>query len=105
MRWFAPLALLPSGPARDVMLEEKDGVFTSVRPGSAPGSADRLSGIVLPGFANGHSHAFHRALRGRTHDSGGTFWTWRERMYGVAGRLDPDRYYALARGVYAEMAL
>ena len=45
-----------------------------------------------PGFANAHSHAFHRALRGRTHDGGGTFWTWRERMYAVAGRLDPDSY-------------
>ena len=50
-------------------------------------------------------HAFHRALRGRTHDGGGTFWTWRERMYAVAARLDPDTYLALARATYAEMAL
>jgi formiminoglutamate deiminase len=61
--------------------------------------------VVLPGLANGHSHAFHRALRGRTHDAGGTFWTWRERMYALAARLDPDSYFALARAVYAEMAL
>jgi cytosine/adenosine deaminase-related metal-dependent hydrolase len=60
---------------------------------------------VLPGFANAHSHAFHRALRGRTHDEGGTFWTWRQRMYAVAARLDPDSYLALARAAYAEMAL
>jgi formiminoglutamate deiminase len=65
----------------------------------------RLAGVVLPGFANAHSHAFHRALRGRTHDRGGTFWTWRERMYAVAARLDPDSYLALARATYAEMAL
>ena len=39
----------------------------------------------------------NEALRGRTHDRGGTFWTWRERMYSVAARLDPDRYLALAR--------
>src|SRR5581483_11773224 len=45
------------------------------------------------------------ALRGRTHDAGGTFWTWRERMYVLAARLDPDRYLALARAAYAEMAL
>src|SRR5205823_1753168 len=32
-------------------------------------------------------------------------WTWRERMYELAGRLDPDRYLALARAAYAEMAL
>ena len=61
---------------------------------------------MLPGFANAHSHAFHRALRGRTHDAdGGTFWTWREQMYAVAARLDPDSYLALARAAYAEMAL
>jgi cytosine/adenosine deaminase-related metal-dependent hydrolase len=65
----------------------------------------RLAGLVLPGFADAHGHAFHRALRGRTHDRGGTFWTWRERMFAVAGRLDPDSYLALARAVYAEMAL
>ena len=57
---------------------------------------------MLPGFADAHSHAFHRALRGRTHDGGGTFWTWRERMYAVAARLDPDTYLALARAVFAE---
>jgi formiminoglutamate deiminase len=64
-----------------------------------------LPGVVLPGFANAHSHAFHRALRGRTHGDGGTFWTWRERMYEVAGALDPDLYYELARAVYGEMVL
>jgi formiminoglutamate deiminase len=61
--------------------------------------------VVLPGLANAHSHAFHRALRGRTHDGSGDFWTWRERMYAVAGRVDPDSYLALARATYAEMAL
>lgn len=73
--------------------------------GTAPPDAYRLTGLVLPGFANAHSHAFHRALRGRTHGSGGTFWTWREAMYAVAQRLDPDSYLTLATAVYAEMAL
>lgn len=57
------------------------------------------------GFANCHSHVFHRALRGRTHGDGGTFWTWREQMYGLAARLDPDLLFDLARATYAEMAL
>ena len=65
----------------------------------------RLPGLTLPGLANAHSHAFHRALRGGTQASRGTFWTWRERMYEVAARLDPDSYLALARAVYAEMTL
>ncbi|WP_066945285.1 formimidoylglutamate deiminase [Microtetraspora fusca] len=104
-RWHAAHAWLPGGPARDVTFTAEHGRLTSVTPGTEPGSAVRLPGVVLPGLANAHSHAFHRALRGRTHDGGGTFWTWRERMYAVARRLDPDRYLALARATYAEMAL
>ncbi|MDN5751603.1 MAG: amidohydrolase family protein, partial [Pseudonocardia sp.] len=102
--WWAPHALLPGGPARDVLLTEVGGVLTAVTPDAPPGDAHRLPGVVLPGFANVHSHAFHRALRGRTHDRGGTFWTWREAMYALASRLDPDSYLALARAAYAEMA-
>lgn len=83
-----------------------DGRFTAIEVAPTPGPDDvRLAGVVLPGFANAHSHAFHRALRGRTHDEGGTFWTWRRRMYALAARLDPESYLALARATYAEMAL
>ncbi|HKN96389.1 MAG TPA: formimidoylglutamate deiminase [Pseudonocardiaceae bacterium] len=82
---------------------DDDGVITAVTPDADPGTAHRLTGMVFPGFANAHSHAFHRALRGRTHADGGTFWTWREAMYSLAERLDPDSYYALARLVYAEL--
>ncbi|WP_219416208.1 formimidoylglutamate deiminase [Pseudonocardia nigra] len=103
--FWAGWALLPDGPAADVLFVVDGGRFREVRPGSRPGGARRLPGVVLPGFANVHSHAFHRALRGRTHDDGGTFWTWRERMYAVAARLDPASYLALARAAYAEMAL
>ena len=70
-----------------------------------PPEAIRLPGLTIPGFANCHSHAFHRALRGRTQRGAGTFWTWRKAMYDVAARLDPDTYYALASAVYREMAL
>lgn len=105
MRYWAPYALLPDGLAADVTVVTGAGCFTAVTPGTAPAGADLLPGVLLPGFANAHSHAFHRALRGRTHGDGGTFWSWRDRMYAVAGRLDPDRYLLLARAAYAEMAL
>jgi len=105
MKTFAAYAMLPTGLARDVAFDVQDGRFVSVTPGSAAGDATRLPGIVLPGFANCHSHAFHRALRGRTSEVGGDFWTWRKRMYAVAERLDPDSYLSLARATYAEMAL
>lgn len=104
-RFWSEHALLPDGVAVGVTFGVADGRFTSVAPGTDPGDAVRLPGVVVAGFANAHSHAFHRALRGRTHDGGGTFWTWRERMYAVAARLDPDTYLALARAAYAEMAL
>jgi formiminoglutamate deiminase len=104
--YFARLAWLAGEPVANVRLQVDGGRFTAVDVGAVPGPSDRrLPGLVLPGFANTHSHAFHRALRGRTHDQGGTFWTWRERMYHVSGVLDPDRYFLLARAVFAEMAL
>ncbi|MEU5579864.1 formimidoylglutamate deiminase [Streptomyces huasconensis] len=70
-----------------------------------PPGATVLRGLTLPGLADAHSHAFHRALRGTVQVGSGTFWTWREVMYGVADRLTPESYHALARAVYAEMAL
>lgn len=97
-------AWLPDGPASAVRLDVCEGVLTRVEAG-APRSGTELPGIVLPGFANTHSHVFHRALRGRTHHDRGTFWTWRERMYQLAARVDPDSYYRLARAAYAEMVL
>ncbi|MEU5772461.1 formimidoylglutamate deiminase [Streptomyces venezuelae] len=81
--------------------------ITAVRKGveAPPPGATVLRGLTLPGLANAHSHAFHRALRGTVQVGSGTFWTWREVMYSVADRLTPDTYHALARAVYAEMAL
>jgi formiminoglutamate deiminase len=64
-----------------------------------------LPGLTLPGLANAHSHAFHRGLRGRTHGESGSFWTWRDRMYALADRLDPDSYRDLATAAFAEMVL
>ncbi|MGR8010165.1 formimidoylglutamate deiminase [Streptomyces hypolithicus] len=90
-----------------VALDVSDGRITAVRrdvPAPPPG-ATVLRGLTLPGLANAHSHAFHRALRSTVQVGSGTFWTWREVMYGVASRLTPDTYFDLARAVYAEMAL
>jgi formiminoglutamate deiminase len=104
--WWCEQAWVGDGPLERVRVEALDGTITAVTPAVDPQTGDdRLTGLVLPGFANAHSHAFHRALRGRTQGGGGTFWTWRERMYAVASRLSPSGYLALARAAYAEMAL
>lgn len=59
-------------------------------------------------MANAHSHAFQRDLRGVAErpSGGGTddFWSWRERMYALAGRAEPDSLRAAAETVYGEMA-
>ncbi|MFJ9537272.1 formimidoylglutamate deiminase [Streptomyces sp. NPDC101225] len=88
-------------------VEVADGRIAAVRtdvPTPPPG-AEILRGLTLPGLANAHSHAFHRALRSTVQVGSGTFWTWREVMYSVADKLTPENYHALARAVYAEMAL
>ncbi|KRF12301.1 N-formimino-L-glutamate deiminase [Nocardioides sp. Soil797] len=121
-------ALIGDQVESDVLVTVEDGRFTEVLPGRndhlpagisagefpfprVPGEMTgpvRLPGLSIPGLANCHSHAFHRALRGRTQRVGvdgnpGSFWTWREQMYAVAQRLDPDSYYDLARATYREM--
>ena len=73
--------------------------------GDASADVERLRGLTLPGLANAHSHAFQRALRGRTHAGTGSFWTWREQMYELAAALDPDVCFAIARAAFGEMAL
>jgi formiminoglutamate deiminase len=109
--WFADLAWTGRGDAgveSGVIIETRGERITKVTPGAAsvPPGARRLPGLTVPGLANAHSHAFHRALRGRTHLAGaGDFWGWRQLMYLVAGSLEPDTYFDLARACYAEMAL
>jgi formimidoylglutamate deiminase len=74
----------------------------------------RLAGTaILPGLVSAHSHAFQRAIRGRTeHRAAGElaagarpdFWAWRDAMYEVALRLEPDDLFAVARMAFHEMA-
>ncbi|HVF62102.1 MAG TPA: formimidoylglutamate deiminase [Thermoanaerobaculia bacterium] len=61
---------------------------------------------LLPGFVSAHSHAFQRGLRGRgeTFPAGaGSFWSWREAMYELVGRLDVDAFRALTLQAFREM--
>ena len=106
--YWCPMAWLGGErPDLDVLIEVENGVIATVTSGeqSPPRDVHILEGLTLPGLANAHSHAFQRALRGRTQQGRGTFWTWREQMYRLAARLDPESYLALARATYAEMAM
>jgi formiminoglutamate deiminase len=108
-RYHLELAALPDGVVHDVLVEVEGDRIVAVDPiddddGPADGST-RLSGITLPAFVDAHSHAFHRTLRFGAHGEGDDFWSWRDRMYRVAGRLDPAGYEELATAIYAEAAL
>ena len=64
--YWAEFVQLPEGLARRVGFEVAESRFGTVRAGVDPEPGDeRLDGVVLPGFANAHSHVFHRALRAR----------------------------------------
>ena len=104
-RVWCELAWLGGDGADEGVLIDIDGDRIVSVSHDAPGDAVRLPGLTIPGLANAHSHAFQRALRGRTQTGTGSFWTWREQMYELAGRLDPDSMFTIARDCFAEMLL
>ena len=57
--------------------------------------------LQIPGFVNTHSHAFQRALRGRT--EGGDFWAWRDAMLSLAEEQSSERVRREYEQVYGEM--
>jgi formiminoglutamate deiminase len=107
VQYFCDHAWLGGASAQaDVLISAEGPLIAAVDVAAArPPGAVHLRGLTIPGFANTHSHAFHRALRGRAQAGRGTFWTWREKMYRAAEALTPENYYELARATYAEMAL
>lgn len=104
---FARQALTAKGWGQNVRIVTDAGRITSIETGSKPQDDDVIGGIVIPGLANAHSHAFQRALAGHTEQRGpeskDNFWSWRSRMYELAGRIDAQSLLAVARQVYTEM--
>ncbi len=84
----------------------QDGRVAQVRPATGP--VELPGRLLLPGLVNAHSHAFQRGLRGHVQWTEGgrdDFWSWRERMYGLARTLDPDGIEAVSALAFLEMAL
>ncbi|WP_281291953.1 formimidoylglutamate deiminase [Rhabdaerophilum calidifontis] len=99
-------ALLPAGMAADVLLHVEEGRIIDIAHGAPPAGAERLAGIVLPGLASLHSHAFQRGMAGLAETRGptdDTFWTWRQVMYRFLGALTPEDVEAIAAFAYLEM--
>ncbi|HLT89444.1 MAG TPA: formimidoylglutamate deiminase [Woeseiaceae bacterium] len=104
---FVRKALLADGWSEAVRLHVANGRIADVETGATPEGADVVGGIAIPGLVNAHSHAFQRALVGRTEERApavqDTFWTWRSRMYALAHRIDAGALLAIARQAYCEM--
>ena len=105
---FAADALLPTGWARNVLIEwDGAGRIAQVTPGAtAPAGVPTAAGPVIPGMPNLHSHAFQRAFAGLTEYRGQAevcFWSWRNLMYRFARRITPETLEAIATWLYIEM--
>src|SRR5258708_4912561 len=105
----AAAALLPEGWARDVVIDiGDDGVIRGVERESDAKERAQVEGPVVPAMPNLHSHAFQRALAGRTgrtlSSRDDSFWTWRQAMYAFLDRVDADTFEAIAAQAYVEMA-
>jgi formimidoylglutamate deiminase len=109
LKLAADAALLPEGWARDVAFDiSDDGKIAAVAVGTDMDGRERLAGPVVPAMPNLHSHAFQRAIAGRTGRSSpsrdDSFWTWRQAMYSFLDQVDADAFEAIAAQAYVEMA-
>ncbi len=109
LRIAATAALLPDGWARNVVFDiGDDGVLAKIECDVEAQGLEQVAGPVIPAMPNLHSHAFQRALAGRTgrnspaHDD--SFWTWRQSMYTFLGHVDADAFEAVTAQAYVEMA-
>ncbi len=91
---------------RDVRIElAGDGTIASTSL-AVPGEPVWTRRAVIPGFVNAHSHAFQRGLRGHGETfpgERGSFWSWREAMYGLVERADAATVRALSVQAFREM--
>jgi formimidoylglutamate deiminase len=109
-RYQLEAALLAQGWVREAIVTvDAQGMIIAIdTPASEAAAAplERVSGFVVPGMANAHSHAFQRALVGNTEyrrSARDSFWTWREAMYALANRIEPEELELLATQLFIEM--
>ena len=105
---WAPRAWLPGGWRERVLLDVgRDGRWSAVTPDvDAPAGVEVAAGPLLPSLVDAHSHAFQRAFAGLAETREGAaddFWSWRERMYGVAQRITPQQLRAVAAQLFVEL--
>jgi formimidoylglutamate deiminase len=107
-RFWAPRAWLGGRWCERVLLVAgSDGHWAEISADvPAPEDAEVIAGPVLPSLVDAHSHAFQRAFVGlaeRRDSAHDDFWSWRDRMYGVALRITPAQLRAIAAHLYVEL--
>ncbi|MGI9220006.1 MAG: formimidoylglutamate deiminase [Woeseiaceae bacterium] len=104
---FARKALLVKGWSENVRLRIVAGRIESVSADALPEDSDQQVDILIPGLSNAHSHAFQRALVGRTErrspEGEDNFWSWRTEMYKLANKVSAEQLAAIATQAYNEM--
>jgi formimidoylglutamate deiminase len=110
MDYYAENILLTDGWATDKTLTIEKGLITAITSGKKASTPKEeltiLSGAVIPGMVNCHSHAFQRAFAGFSEqgsDSQNSFWTWRKTMYKFLTLLDHNDAQVIATQLYIEM--
>jgi formimidoylglutamate deiminase len=106
-RYSIESVLLPQGWVEDAVVTVSDaGVVAKIEFEAAAAGAQRIAGIVVPGMPNAHSHAFQRAMAGATEyrlSVRDSFWTWRQAMYALANRIEPEQLEIVATQLFVEM--
>jgi formimidoylglutamate deiminase len=100
---------------KDVQITvDQHGKISNIKHKSGASSSEDSSVMrlkncaLLPGMVNSHSHAFQRGLRGKgekypKQSEGQNFWTWREEMYKLVGKMDRTLFYDLSKQAFSEM--
>lgn len=106
MKLWAPSVRTVDGWRDDVTMTVDDGRLVALEAETEPGDATVLSGPVVPGMPNAHSHSFQYAMAGlaqqaQTPDD--SFWTWRKTMYALANAVDPDDVEAIAAMCFVDL--
>jgi len=104
---FARKALLAKGWTDNVQLQISADQIAGVSLDTLPDDSDQQVDLLIPGLCNAHSHAFQRALVGRTERRSpageDNFWSWRTEMYQLANKVSAEQLAAIATQAYNEM--
>jgi formimidoylglutamate deiminase len=86
---------------------DEQGIISAIKSDISEKNVPWINGPLIPGMPNLHSHAFQRAMAGLTEfahaEQQDSFWSWRDKMYGMVDRLSPEHIRSITQYLYIEM--